>query len=266
MSARQPQGMLKLLWMEDPVKGVFSLEFIGPCHIDADTRLISTEGSPDFSSALAEGDGWTLVFSQQEMRPAEQAACHLNREGSSAGGLTVFPERTFHSHKVIPQGGDEAVLLPCPVRPTLFEGFGGAWHGCAEDGSPSMNETHGMNGYSLAILRHIRSHLFRSPFFPSPEGSVRNPVHPHTMNLHDGAALIVNPSGVPGEAFVVLRLHAGLQRYLFPYPALSQKPHLPDLHGNHRSPLRWVRCSDVEAYQLQKGLEKVRGVLVPRVP
>ena len=33
ISARHPQGMLKLLWVEDPVKGVFSLEFIGPCHI-----------------------------------------------------------------------------------------------------------------------------------------------------------------------------------------------------------------------------------------
>jgi hypothetical protein len=56
--------MLKLLWMEDPVKGVFSLEFIGPCHIDADIRLISTESGPDFSSTLAEGDGRTPIFSQ----------------------------------------------------------------------------------------------------------------------------------------------------------------------------------------------------------
>jgi hypothetical protein len=45
--------MLKLLWMEYPIKGVFSLEFIGPCHIDADIRLIVTESDPDFSSALA---------------------------------------------------------------------------------------------------------------------------------------------------------------------------------------------------------------------
>jgi hypothetical protein len=56
--------MLKLLCMEDPVKGVFSLEFIGPCHIDADIRLISTESGPNFSSPLAEGDGRTPIFSQ----------------------------------------------------------------------------------------------------------------------------------------------------------------------------------------------------------
>jgi len=36
------------------------------------------------------------------------------------------------------------------------------------------------------------------------------------------ASLIVHPSGVPGEALVVLRPHAGLQRYLFPYPAFRE--------------------------------------------
>jgi hypothetical protein len=138
--------MLKLFRMEDPVKGVFSLEFIGPCHIDADIRPISTKSSPDFSSTLAEGDGRTPIYSQQEMGPAKQAACHLNRESSSVGGLTAFPKRTFHSHTVIPQGGDKALFVPCCVRPTSFEGFGGTWHGCIEDGSPSVNEAHRMNG------------------------------------------------------------------------------------------------------------------------
>jgi hypothetical protein len=127
ISARQPQGVLKLLWMEDPVKGVFSLEFIGPCHINANIRFISTESSPDFSSPLAEGDGRTLIFSQQEMGPAKQAADHLNWGSSSVGRLTAFPKRTFHRYKVIPQGGNEAVFVPCPVRPTPFEGFDGTW-------------------------------------------------------------------------------------------------------------------------------------------
>jgi hypothetical protein len=138
--------MLKLLWMEDPVKGVFFLEFIGPCHIDANIKFISAESSPDFSATLAEGDGRTPAFSQQEMGPAKQAAYHLNWESNSVGRLTVFPKRTFHNHKVIPQGGDEAVLVPCPVRSAPFEGALGTWHGCIEDGPPSMTETHGMNG------------------------------------------------------------------------------------------------------------------------
>jgi hypothetical protein len=77
--------MLKLLCMEDPVKGVFPLEFIGPCHIDADIRLISAESGPDFSSTLAEGDGRTPIVSQQEMGPAKQAADHLNGESRSVG-------------------------------------------------------------------------------------------------------------------------------------------------------------------------------------
>jgi hypothetical protein len=119
--------MLKLLCMEGPVKGVFSLEFIGPCHIDADLRLISTESGPDFSSTLAERDGRTPIFSQQEMGPPERAADHLNWESSSVGRLKAFPKRTFHRHKMIPQDGDQAVLVPCPVCSTSFQGFGPTW-------------------------------------------------------------------------------------------------------------------------------------------
>jgi hypothetical protein len=132
--------------MEDPVKGVFSVECIGPCRIDADIGLISTESDPEGSSILAEGNGRTPIFSQQEMGPAKQAADHLNGESSSVGRLTGFPKRTFHRHKVIPQGGDEAELVPCPVRPTLFKAFVGTWHGCIVDGSTSMYKAHGMNG------------------------------------------------------------------------------------------------------------------------
>jgi hypothetical protein len=138
--------MFKFLWMEDPVKGVFSVEFIGSCHVDADIGLVSTEGSPDSSSTVAEGDGRTPIFSQQETGPAKQAAYHLNWESSSVEGLAASPTRTFRSRKMIPQGGDEAVLVPCPVRPTPFEGFTGAWHGCIEDGSHSTSETYGTNG------------------------------------------------------------------------------------------------------------------------
>jgi len=96
--------MLKLLGMEDPVKGIFSLKFIRPCHIDADIRLISAESCPDLSSTLAEGDGGAPIFSKQEMRPAKRVADHLNWKSCSVGRLTAFPKRTFQSHKVIPQG------------------------------------------------------------------------------------------------------------------------------------------------------------------
>jgi hypothetical protein len=128
------------------VKGVFSLEFIGPCHINADIRLISTESGPDLSSTLAEGDGRTPIFSQQEMGPAKQAADHLNWKSSAVGRLTAFPKRTFHRHKVIPQGGDEAMLGLISVRPLSLGGFGVAWQGCIEDRPSSRNGIHRMNG------------------------------------------------------------------------------------------------------------------------
>jgi len=129
ISARQSQGMLKLLRMEDPVKGVFSLEFIRPCHIDADIRFISAESGPDFSSALAEGDGRTPIVSREKMGPAKQAADHLNGESSSVGRWTGFPKRAFRRYKVIPQGGDEAVLVPCAACPASFESFGATRYG-----------------------------------------------------------------------------------------------------------------------------------------
>jgi hypothetical protein len=93
--------MFKLLWMEDPVKRVSSLEFIGLCDIDADIGLVPAESSPDSSSTTAEGDGRTPIFSQQKMGPAKQTADHLNLKSSSAGGLTAFPRRPFHRHKMI---------------------------------------------------------------------------------------------------------------------------------------------------------------------
>jgi len=165
---RQPQGMLKLLWVEDPVKGVFSVKFIAPCHINSDIGLISTESSPDVSSILAEGDCRTPGFSKQDMGPAKQAVNHLRGESSSVGRLTAFPERDFPRRKVVPQGADEAVLVFRPVRPTPFDGFAGAWHGGIEDGSPSMKGPNGMDGYLVVILFHIHSPLPGLRLTPKP--------------------------------------------------------------------------------------------------
>jgi hypothetical protein len=170
ISACRPQGMLKLLRMEDPVRRVVALEFIGPCRIDADIRPISTQSGPEFSVTLAEGEGRASMFSQQEAGPAKEAVNHLNWERRSVGRGGGFPKRTSRRHKMIQQDGDEVVLVPQAARD-----FGGAWCGCIEDRSPSMNETHGMNHYSLAVLCHIHSHLSRSGVqksfyknFPSP--------------------------------------------------------------------------------------------------
>jgi hypothetical protein len=98
------------------------------------------------ASTLAEGDGRTPIVSQQEMGPAKQAADHLKWEIRAVGRWTGFPKRAFRRYKVIPQSGNEAVLVLCAACPASFEGFGGTWCGCIEDGSPSMSEPHGMNG------------------------------------------------------------------------------------------------------------------------
>jgi hypothetical protein len=135
IAARQLRGMVKLCWQEDPVQGVFSLKFIGPCHVDADVSPISTKGGPDLSATLAEGDGRSWVFAQQELWPAQQTTYQPYRQCLYGGGLTALPTRISRERKVIPQGGDEAV--PNFVAP---------WQAGIEDRPASVQETHDMNG------------------------------------------------------------------------------------------------------------------------
>ena len=103
--------MLKLLVNENPVKGVFLLEFIGPRHINADIGLIPADGGPDVSSTFAEGDGRSPIFSQQEMGPAKRAADHVKGESSSVGGMKAFPKRASHRRQVIPQDICQVLLV-----------------------------------------------------------------------------------------------------------------------------------------------------------
>ncbi len=154
--------------MEDPVKGVSSPEFIGPCHINADIAIIATESSPDLPSTLAEGDGRAPNFSQQEMGPAKQATEQLYGESISVGRLTALPKWTPLCHKVPPQGGDESVLVLCPVSPAPIEDVAGAWQRCIEDGAPSVNGTQGMDHYFVVIPFHIHSHLPGLRLIPKP--------------------------------------------------------------------------------------------------
>jgi hypothetical protein len=102
--------MVQLLWMEDPVKWVFTVKFVTTRHINADIRLIATESGPDFSAARAEGDGRSLILTQLKMGPAQQAGDHLNREIGAVDRVPELPQWTVHSHKMIPQDGDEAVF------------------------------------------------------------------------------------------------------------------------------------------------------------
>ena len=152
--------MLKLLCIEDPVKGVFSPEFGGLCHVDAHIGLIPTEGGPDLPSTFAEGDGWPPMGTQHEMGLAQRVADHLNRELRSVGGKAGCPERAAHRHKVIPQDGDQAVPGFFSVRLMSLGGFGVTWQGGIEDRPASMNGIHRMDGCFFAILFHIHSHLF----------------------------------------------------------------------------------------------------------
>ena len=137
-AARQAQGMLKLPVMENPVKGVFLLEFIGPRHIDTDMGPIPAEGGPDVSATFAEGDGRAPMISQQELGPAQRAADYVNGESGSGGGMKAFPKRAFHRRQVIPQDRYQAVPVSRPVHPICFEDFGGTWQGCIENRPPPM--------------------------------------------------------------------------------------------------------------------------------
>jgi len=133
LAARQPRGMFKLCWLKDPVKGIFPLEFIVPCRIDADISPISAKRGPDPAATLTEGDGRTWIFTQQEMGSAQQTTFQLYRRCLHGGGLTALPTRTFRGRKVIPKTGGEAA--PGLVAP---------WQAGIEDRAASVQETHGM--------------------------------------------------------------------------------------------------------------------------
>lgn len=141
--------------MKDPVTGVSSLKFIGRCYIDADIGCIPAKCGPDFPATLAEGDGRTPMFSQQEMGPAERVADHVNGKRSAFERKPAFPKRTIHPRNVIQQEGDQAILIFFPVRPAPFVVFTINRQGCIECRSPAMIKTHGMDGNGLAILPPI---------------------------------------------------------------------------------------------------------------
>ena len=105
VSARQLQCLVKLLFVEDPVHGVAFLEFSASGHIDTDIRPVATEGGPDFFARLAEGDGRSPVFSQQEMRPAQRIVDQLNRECDPVGRNGDVSKEDFPSTEGVPRGG-----------------------------------------------------------------------------------------------------------------------------------------------------------------
>jgi len=93
------------------VHGVAFLEFGASGHIDADIRLVSTEGGPDFFARRTEGNSRAPVFSQQEMGPAQRIVDDLNRECETVGEMGAFPKRTFLHPKVFPEDGDEPATV-----------------------------------------------------------------------------------------------------------------------------------------------------------
>ena len=173
ISTRQPQGMVQLRSMEDPVYGVFSLEFSGCGHIDADIRPIPTEGGPDFSTPLATGDGRAPIFTQPELGPAQLVVDHLDRDRGAVGGLTALPQRTFLVPSVPPGASTGWKLSAAALRPHSsgnLGGFGGNWQGGIEDRSPALQEIHGLDSYFLASLCH--SHLsFPVRLSPKPSAA-----------------------------------------------------------------------------------------------
>ena len=160
VSVRQLQCLVELLSVEDPVYGVAFLKLGASGHIDADIRLVATEGGPDFFARRAEGDGRAPVFSRQEMGPAQRIVDDLNRDCDSVGEMGAFPKRTFLRPKVFPEDGDEPALVFRPTGRASGGGCGVPWHRGIEDDAPARNETHGLHDDFLAILCHGCPHLF----------------------------------------------------------------------------------------------------------
>jgi hypothetical protein len=154
VSARQLQCLVKLLYVEDPAQGIAFLEFGASGHIDADIRLVVTEGGPDFFACRAEGDGRTPVSSQQEMGPTQRIVDYVNRERDSVGEMGAFPKWVFLRPKVFPEGCDEPTTVFHPTGRASGRGCGVLWHGAIKDDAPARNETHGLNEYFLSILCH----------------------------------------------------------------------------------------------------------------
>src|SRR5512134_1918290 len=117
VSARQLQCLVKLLSVEDPVQGIGFLEFGASGHIDADIRLVATEGGPDIFARRAEGDGRAPMFSRQEMGPAQRIVDQLNRECDPVGEMGGVAKWTFLRPKVFPEDGDEPATV---LRPTGY--------------------------------------------------------------------------------------------------------------------------------------------------
>ena len=152
-------GMFKLLVMEHPVKGVSLLEFIGPRHIDADIGPIRAEGGPDVPSTFAEGDGLgpgilptAAGASQAGLGPRAwcKQLCRRDESISSEGSPLPPGDPTG-----VISGGAGLLTRWSDVLRRL------RWlqQGCIEDRSPSMSETHSMDGYVLVIFRHLHSNL-----------------------------------------------------------------------------------------------------------
>ena len=160
VSARQLQCLVKLLYVEDPVHWIAFLEFGASGHIDADIRVVATEGGPDFFARRAEGDGGALVFSQQEMGPAQHIVDDLTRECDSVGEMGAFPKWTFLRPKVFPEDADEPATAFRPTGRASGAVCGVPWHGGIEDDASARNWTHGVNDYFSAILCCGCPHLF----------------------------------------------------------------------------------------------------------
>src|SRR5664280_782 len=159
VSAGQLQCLVELWCVEDPLHGVASLKFGASSHIDADIRLVATEGGPDFFARRAERDGRAPAFSQQEVGPAQRIVDYLNWECDLVGKVGAFPKRIFLCPKVFPEDADEPTTVFHPTCRASDGGGGALWQGCIEDRPTLMNGIHRMDGCSFAILCHICFHL-----------------------------------------------------------------------------------------------------------
>ena len=157
----QLQCLAKFWCVENPLCRVAFRKFGAASHINADIRVVASDGGPDFIARSGEGNGRSSMFSKQEIGSAERIGTDLNWVGDAVGKMESFAKKYSLRQKIFPEDGDKPVM---DFHAAGHAGGGGgavAWCGGVENNATVRNDLHCLNDYFLAIRRDGDLHLFQ---------------------------------------------------------------------------------------------------------